>query len=75
MAIYRLLLDGAFSPKEIRCLTHAYEGALRVLNRNRSDPVTNIIAKKLVEVASRGETSPSLICDIALRELGIKTND
>jgi hypothetical protein len=58
MATYRLLLDGTFLAKEILCLTHAYEDALRVRNMNRSDRVTKLIAKKITEVASRGETSP-----------------
>jgi hypothetical protein len=75
MAIYRLLLDGAFSPEEIRYLTHAYEGALRILHLDRSDPATNVLAQKIIEVAGGGETSPSRICEMAVKELGIKSND
>jgi len=75
MAIYRLLLEGTFSPEDIRTLTHAYEGALRVLHLDRSDSVTNIVAQKIIEVARRGETSPSRICQIAVKELGINSDD
>jgi hypothetical protein len=75
MAIYRLLLDGTFSREEIRYLTHAYEGALRILQLNRFDPTTNVVAKKVIEIARRGETSPSRICEIAIDELGIKVTD
>ena len=50
MAIYRLLKNRAFGPDEIKVLTTAYEDALRALRlTNRSDPATEIIAKKIIE--------------------------
>ena len=47
MAIYRLLQDSAFGPREIDRMAAAYEDALRVLRfANRTDPITEIVAKK-----------------------------
>jgi hypothetical protein len=72
MAIYRLLKFSAFDPEEIRCMTAAYEDALRVLQlANRQDPITELVAKKIIEVAQLGERDPKRLCDNALTELGI----
>jgi hypothetical protein len=74
MAMYRLLLDGAFSPEEIRCLTFAYEGALRILGLDLTDPAARDIAQKIIDVAGRGETSPARLCEVALEELNKKSS-
>ena len=50
----------------------AYEGALRVLGlADRTDPITEIIAKKIIEVAQTGERDPLRIQARAIAELGI----
>ena len=68
MAIYRLLKNRAFGPDGIKVLTTAYEDALRALRlTNRSDPATEIIAKKIIELAQRGERDP-----VRLRERAIQ---
>lgn len=74
LAIYRLLIDGSYSSKEIRFLTHAYEGALHLLNLRRTDPKTYELAKVIIEVAKCGESDPSRICEIALRGFGKETD-
>jgi hypothetical protein len=72
MAIYRLLKFSAFQPEEITCMTAAYEDALRVLQlSDRQDPITEIVAKKIIEAAQTGERDPRRIRERALRELGI----
>ena len=69
MAIYRLLKSRAFGPDEIKVLTTAYEDALRTLRLvDRSDPATEIIAKKIIELAQHGERHP-----IRLRERAIQS--
>jgi hypothetical protein len=69
MAIYRLLKSRAFGPDEIKVLTTAYEDALRTLRlADRSDPATEIIAKKIIELAQHGERDP-----IRLRERAIQS--
>ena len=70
--IYRLLQGSAFGPEEIRRITAAYEDALRALQlADRSDPITEIIAKKIFEIAQTGERDPERIRTLALKELGI----
>ena len=62
MAIYRLLQKSAFGPEEIERMTTAYEDALRVLGlTDRSDPMTEILAKKIIEIAQTGERDPARI--------------
>jgi hypothetical protein len=68
MAIYRLLKNGAFGPDEIKVLTTAYEEALRALRlKGRSDPATEMIAKKIIELAQRGERDPVRLRKYAIR--------
>jgi hypothetical protein len=63
MAIYRLLQNSAFGPEEIARMTTAYEEALRVVGLTaRADPMTEILAKKIVEIAQTGERDPARIC-------------
>ena len=67
MAIYRLLKNRAFGPDEIRVLSTAYEETLRTLRLDRSDPATEMIAKKIIELAQRGERDPARLREHALR--------
>jgi len=56
MAIYRLIKTLPMGPEEIAVLTDAYEHTLRKLNLvERSDPITQLIAKKIIEIGQRGE--------------------
>jgi hypothetical protein len=72
MAIYRLLKFSAFDPEEITCMTTAYEDALRVLQlTDRQDPLTELVAKKIIEAAQPGERDPKRLLYKALTELGI----
>jgi len=62
MAIYRLLQKSAFGPEEIERMTTAYEDALRVLGlTDRADPMTEILAQKIIEIAQTGERDPARI--------------
>ena len=59
MAIYRLLKFSAFDPEMITSMTAAYEDALRVLRlADRQDPITELVAKKIIEIAQLGESDP-----------------
>jgi hypothetical protein len=72
MAIYRLLQNSTFGPEEITRITEAYEQALLALGlRDRSDPATELIAKRIIAVAETGERDPSRISARAITELGI----
>ena len=70
MAIYRLFQKSAFGPDEIKRMGDAYERALVALElKNRDDPLTETIARLIVEVAQTGEKDPGTICEHALRRL------
>jgi hypothetical protein len=73
MAIYRLIANGSFGPDEIKVMTAAYEGALIDLRvTNRDDPITDLIAKSIVNVTATGERDPILIKERAINALGVR---
>jgi len=73
VAIYRILRDeSVFDPEAIQRMTLAYEGALKVLRLlDRQDPITEKVAKKIIEIERAGETDPDRLRDRALSQLGI----
>lgn len=74
MAIYRLLENSAYDPEKVRVMIDAYECACRELNLqgNKTNPITEIIAKKIIELTQADlEGDPQIICERSLRELGI----
>ena len=76
MAIYRLLQRSDFGPEEIGRMVLAYEDALIVLGlANRADPITEIVAKKIIEIAQSGELDPSRIRRLALKSLGVRQEE
>ena len=67
MPIRRFLQTHAFGPDDIKVLSEAYADALRTLGLiDRSDPVTEIVAKKIIELAQQGERDPARLRDQAL---------
>jgi hypothetical protein len=73
MAIYRLIANGSFGPDEIEVMTVAYEGALTEISvASRDDPITELIAKAIVNVAATGERDPRVVMERALNALGIR---
>ena len=73
MAIYRLLRNAPMGPEEIAVLTEAYEATLKRLRLvDRSDPITQLIAKKIIEIGQRGVRDPEQISAIATKELGVE---
>ena len=73
MAIYRLIANGSFGTDEIKVMTAAYEGALVDLNvANRHDPITDLIAKAIVNVTATGERDPILVKERAINALGVR---
>jgi hypothetical protein len=67
VAIQRLLREASFGPDDIRRLTAAYEGTLDLLRLlDRTDPVTELIAAKVIQVYRMGEQDPPRICARAI---------
>jgi hypothetical protein len=76
MAIYRLLQNAAFGPEEISCMTAAYEAALVELKlSDRSAPITQTIAKRIVEFVKIGERDPVRLSELALQGLRLHVPD
>ena len=48
-----------FSPEDITALTTAFEDTLHTLRlADRNDPIVLMVAKKIIELARRGERNP-----------------
>jgi hypothetical protein len=74
MPIYRLLQNMPMGPEEISRLTTAYEQALRTIGIvDRGDPLAELLARKIIEVAQTGIREPSDISAQAIKEIGIPT--
>jgi hypothetical protein len=72
MAIYRLLKGSALEPELIRSLEAAYEKTLRIIGLvDRDDPITEMIARKIIEIAQTGVHDPAELSAIAIKEIGI----
>jgi hypothetical protein len=70
--IYRLLQHAAFEPEDVEQLGAAYEEALRVLQvSDRADPITQIIAKRIIKAAQTGIHEPSELCKLAIKDLRV----
>ena len=76
MAIYQFLREGDFAPKDVERLSKAYEASLELLRlKDRADPITQIVAAKIIQVYQNGEYDPPRICARALKELGVPLPD
>jgi hypothetical protein len=68
VAIRRLIQGQGFDPKEIQVLSKVFEDTLSSLHLvNRADPISEYIAKKIIECAQKGERDP-----VRLREYAMK---
>jgi hypothetical protein len=68
-AIRRLLENSFFPVEEVSRLVVAYERTLRALDLvDRHDPVTEIVAKKVIEIGKRGGDANE-ISKLAVKEL------
>ena len=76
MAVHRLIANGSFGPDEIEAMTAAYDGALiELCQPNNDDPITELVAKSIVNVTATGERNPELIKERALSALGVRKPD
>ena len=71
MPFRHLIQDATFDPEVIEIMSAAYDGVYKALNlSDRNDPLTMLVAKKIIDLASRGERDPDLLCREALKALG-----
>jgi hypothetical protein len=72
MSIYRLIQNTPLGPDEIERLVTAYQITLRTLClTDRDDPVTQIVARKVFEIAQTGIEDPAEISKLAIMRLGL----
>jgi hypothetical protein len=70
MVIYRIFKERVFEPEAVICMARAYESALVALRlTDRQDPLTEIVAQKIVEIAETGERNPDRLRDRALEAI------
>jgi hypothetical protein len=74
MPLTPYLKGAVFDPKAIEAMSAAFNAVCDSLQLiNRDDPLTQIIARKVVELAGTGERDPERLCDLVLlsvKELG-----
>ena len=71
MPIHRFLQNMPIGPEEISRLTTAYEQALRGIGLvDRDDPLSEMVAKKVIQIAKSGVRDPTDIAAQAIMELG-----
>ena len=72
MPISRLLAGKSVTPGELERLTEAFELTLRKLSLvDRDDPVTEIVAKKIIEIGQSSTDTPANISKLTIESLGI----
>jgi hypothetical protein len=73
MPINRLLANSELEPDAIENLNLAFKQALRSLHLvDRDDPVTEIVARKIIEIAATGVHDAAEIAEITVKQLGIQ---
>ena len=70
MPLARHVQGAAFRPEQLVEMTTAFEDVLRRLQLvDRTDPVVDLVAKKVVEVAKSGACDAARICELTLKHL------
>jgi hypothetical protein len=71
MPINRLLRGSKLDPDKVELLNRAFDLALRSLGLvDRNDPITELVAEKVIEVHELGVNDPAEIADIAVKRIG-----
>jgi len=75
MPIKRLLERHVFPPELVVILGEVFEDVLRTLDlNNREDPLTELIAKKVIELAQSGERNPIRLKALTVEAFERKAN-
>jgi hypothetical protein len=70
MPILRLLQNSHLSEEDVARLVEAYERTLRALGLvDRSDPITELVARKVIEISRSGVRNPARISRLAVKAL------
>jgi hypothetical protein len=72
MTIRRLLKDSKLAPEETQRLDLAYKRTLRLLHLvDRNDPITELVARKIIDIRIAGVRDPAEICKVAVKQLQV----
>ena len=75
MPIYRLFEAGAFEPEMIATMGDVFEDVLRTLGLvDREDPLTAMVARKVIELAQTGERDPLRLKQLTLEAFERRPN-
>ena len=70
MPIYDILKGAAFEPKHIEAMGQAFDAVCSGLGlTKRDDPLRDLVARKVIECAQRGECNPERLARIVLSAL------
>jgi hypothetical protein len=70
MAILQLLQNSELAAEDMARLLAAYEKTLRALGLvDRSDPMTELVARKVIEISQSGVRDPAQISRLSVRAL------
>ena len=70
MAILQLLQNSELAAEDMARLLAAYEKTLRALSLvDRSDPITDLVAGKVIEISQSGVRDPAQISRLSVRAL------
>ena len=70
MPLTPFLKGATFEPEAIEAMSAAFEAVCASLQLlDRTDPVTEIVARKIIEVTGTGERDPERIRDLVLLSL------
>jgi hypothetical protein len=67
MPIRRLIEPGVFAPEQVALMGNVFEDVLKTLGLvDRDDPVTTLVAHKIVELAQAGERDPERLKQLTI---------
>ena len=70
MPIYEILKGGAFEPKHIEAMGQAFEAVCSGLGMtSHDDPLRDLVARKIIECAQRGEQDHERLARVVLSAL------
>jgi hypothetical protein len=70
VAIYRMLEGMAFDEHDVKAMTTAYEAILSELGlTDRNDPLTEIVARKVITYCQIDGCDTELLCEKVLKDL------
>lgn len=70
--VVNLFREAAFGPEATRVMGEAFEMARRSLHdTGQPEIVQEVLAKRIIDLARKGERDPQKLCEGALRALGL----